>query len=209
MNDIFESPLLDPVTNLFELFLTHQSVIAPILLLTLEESGIPLFVPGDIIIAYSGYNISRGRISFPIALTVIMISILVGSSILFWLSSRYGNTIIVKFGRFLHLHPERLLKVEKQFKKYGPLVIIFGRHIPGFRIPITVFAGMSGIKYRAFIISTFISTLFWVIFYLELGMKLGRKIHAFSKVVSHGTALVFIVGAVIAGIFIFRRHFKK
>src|SRR5260370_20557119 len=55
------------------------------------------------------------------------------------------------------------------------LVVIFGRHIPGFRIPITVFAGMSDMKYSTFIISTFISIIFWIPFYLFLGMRLGPK----------------------------------
>src|SRR5204862_76528 len=45
---------------------------------------------------------------------------------------------------------ERLAKAEVWFKRYGVLAIIFGRHIPGFRIPITVACGAFRIPYPVF-----------------------------------------------------------
>lgn len=194
-NSFLEIPFFEPLADTFELLLSNQVVLAPILLLTVEEAGIPLPVPGDVVIAYSGYNISRGLVSYPVALVMLMVSILVGATILFFLSRKWGNLLILKFGKYLHLQPERLITVEQKFKKYGPLVIIFGRHIPGFRIPITVFAGISGISYRSFILSTFVSTLFWVIFYLDLGIKLGKKVSAFLRVSS--TYWLFILAAIL------------
>lgn len=173
---------LDQITDGIESLLSHQAVLGPLLLLIIEESGIPLPIPGDAIIAYTGYNINQGLLPYWLGLTIIMISVLLGSSVLFFLSLRWGNYLIMKFGIFLHLHPERLATVEKNFKKYGPLVIIFGRHIPGFRIPITVFAAISGVSYKVFILSTFISTLFWIIFYLNLGMKLGPRVNTFLRI---------------------------
>ena len=193
-----EQLLLKPLVDWLILFI-HQGTYIPILLLAFEESGIPMPIPGDAMVAYSGYNIYRGRLNYEIALISLMAAILVGSSILFWLSSRWGNLIILKFGKFLHLHPERLLTVEKVFKKYGPWVIIFGRHIPGFRIPITVFAGMSGVKYKTFILSTLVSTIFWVIFYLDLGIRLGRRIGIFLRVSS---SHLILYGLIILLVFI-------
>ncbi len=202
-----ENPLIDQFIDWLSALLTHQAVIGPILLLALEESGIPLPVPGDVIIAYSGYNISRGLLSYPMAIAAIMFSILLGSSILYWLSVKWGNTLVIKFGKFLHLKPERLKTIEEKFKKYGPLVIIFGRHVPGFRIPITVFAGMSGVKYRTFILSTLISTLFWAMFYLDLGIRLGPRVRFFLKVSSHRWifVLLFIFLLILALIYWKRR----
>ncbi len=206
----FESPWVEVLTDWIESIFTHQGVLVPILLLAIEESGIPLPIPGDVMIAYSGYNVSRGLLGYSTALIALMASVLLGSSILYWLSSKWGNTIVFKFGRFLHLHPEKLLVVEKNFKKYGPWVIIFGRHIPGFRIPITVFAGMSGIKYRSFILSTFISTIFWVIFYLNLGIKLGHRVKAFLKVSASNWMLLIAVAVFLFLAFvIYRRRIKN
>lgn len=209
MNAIFESPWIEALTDWIEVIFAHQGALIPILLLFIEESGIPLPIPGDVMVVYSGYNVSRGLLSYYSALLALMIAVLGGSTILFFLSAKWGNALILKFGKFLHLHPERLLKVEQKFRKYGPLVIIFGRHIPGFRIPVTVFAGMSGIKYRTFILSTLISTLFWVMFYLDLGIKLGPRVRSFLKVSSSHWIILIIVILIAAVGFVFYKRSKS
>ena len=175
MTNIFELYQLEPFTDFVETFLTHQGAYAPLLLLLLEEAGVPLPIPGDVMVAYTGYEVSRGTIPYIGAFLLLLISVLIGSSILYYLSARFGQHIVLKFGHYMHLNEKKLLTVEEKFRKYGVWVIIFGRHIPGFRIPITVFAGMSEITYKTFIISTFISVIIWIPFYLSVGQRLGPK----------------------------------
>jgi membrane protein DedA with SNARE-associated domain len=156
--------------------LLHQhAYLALVLLLTAEEAGIPLPLPGDFVIAYLGYQVSKGVLPYAVAFLLPLLAILVGSSILYALSSRYGQRIVLKFGKYIHVDEKKLLTVEKKFKRYGPWVIILGRHIPGFRIPITIFAGMSSVSYRTFLLSTFISVVFWIVIYLTIGKSLGAK----------------------------------
>jgi membrane protein DedA with SNARE-associated domain len=81
----------------------------------------------------------------PFAFVLLLLAVLVGSSTLYALSARYGQRIVLHFGNYLHVDAHKLLTVEEKFQQDGPWVIILGRHIPGFRIPITIFAGMSGI----------------------------------------------------------------
>jgi len=153
-------------------FLRHQTILAP-LLLFIEEAGIPLPLPGDIVIAYLGYRVSRGVLSYPKAFVLILATVMAGSSLLYWLSVRWGQTIVIRLGKYIHLSEKNIKFVETRFRQYGFWVIIFGRHVPIFRVPITFFAGMSGVKYSTFIASTFVSVVFWIAFYLWLGQKLG------------------------------------
>jgi membrane protein DedA with SNARE-associated domain len=81
----------------------------------------------------------------PFAFVLLLLAVLVGSSTLYALSARSGQRIVLHFGNYLHVDAHKLLTVEEKFQQDGPWVIILGRHIPGFRIPITIFAGMSGI----------------------------------------------------------------
>jgi membrane protein DedA with SNARE-associated domain len=162
-------------TSMIETFLKSQIAFAPILLLTLEESGIPVPIPGDIVIAYIGYQVSLGNISYPAAFFILLASVMGGSSFLYYMASKYGNKIIKKYGSYLDLNEKKLVLVEEKFKKYGPLVIIFGRHVPGFRIPITIFSGMSHISYKTFIVSTFLSVIIWIPVNLALGAHLGPR----------------------------------
>lgn len=155
-------------------FLAHQIFLAPVLLLTLEEAGLPLPI-ADFTISYTGYQVSLGHISFFMAFMMLLVADLAGASILYYLCSRYGPHIIEKFGKFIHLDNHKLAFVEEKFRKYGPLLIIFGRHIPGLRIPITVFSGISEMTYKTFIVSTFISVVWWIPLYLVIGQRLGPK----------------------------------
>lgn len=171
--------------------LHYQSLVAALFLLMIEESGIPLPVPGDVVIAFLGYRVSQGVIPYYLAFSVLVVAVLLGSTILFFISRRWGNILVKRVGRFMHLDEKRLEYIEEKFKKYGPLVIIFGRHIPGFRVPITVFSGISGIKYRTFIISTFISIIPWIFFYLNLGKILGKRTVELLQV--HKGYLLFVI----------------
>ena len=196
--NFLESPYFDLGADWIELLFAHQGIYAPLLLLVIEEMGVPLPIPGDFVIAYTGYQISKGTISYPIAYIILLVSILIGSSILFLISARYGQPLVLKFGRYIHLNEQSLKTVEKQFSKYGSWVIIFGRHLPWIRVPITVFAGMSGISYKKFLTCTFISAVLWIPLFLYLGQRLGIQTiqifrhHPWYSIISSFTFLLII-----------------
>ncbi len=155
-------------------FLVNQSYLAPIILLMLEEMGIPLPF-ADIVIAYTGYQVGVGRIPYAAAYIILLIADLAGATILYFLAKRYGKKIIGKFGHFIDLDLKKLDTFEGYFRKYGPVAIIIGRHIYGFKVPITLFSGISKMRYTTFILSVAVSDSFWIPFYLQLGNKLGPK----------------------------------
>jgi membrane protein DedA with SNARE-associated domain len=179
---LLANPFIDQIADIIVAFIKHQAIFAPMLLLVLEEAGVPLPLPGDVFIIYSGYQVTRGAITYAVSYTLILAATLLGSSILFLLSKRFGQTVVLKLGNYIHFNKKKLDLLEEKFRKYGVLVIIFGRHIPGFRVPITIFAGMSKISYKQFILSTLVSVVFSITFNLALGEKLGpraaRLLHA-------------------------------
>lgn len=141
-----------------------------------EEAGVPLPVPGDVYIAYVGYQVLKGVISYALAFFILMVAILCGSTILYFLSSFFGKTIVLRFGKYIHLNEKKIIYLEKKFRKYGAWVIVFGRHIPGLRIPITIFSGISNVPYKTFILSEAVSVVAWILIFLQVGVKLGKNI---------------------------------
>jgi len=172
---------IDQVGDALRLFVHHYPVAGALFLLVAEESGIPLPIPGDVYIAYIGYEVSRHIISYILAFILIIIAVLIGSSILYLISFRYGKRFVQRFGKYIHLNEKKLNFIENKFRKYGPIVIIVGRHVPGFRIPVTVFSGLSKVPYKTFIVSEFISIVIWIALFMETGLKLGSKVqHLFQ-----------------------------
>jgi membrane protein DedA with SNARE-associated domain len=176
-----------------ELFLQSHTVLAPLLLLIIEEMGIPIIVPGDAVVAYVGYGLSQhNSVSVWQALIVAMIATLIGSSVLFFASRRYGRFVIDRLGKYVFLKPKHIAAAEKLFKRYGVWTIIIGRHIPGLRVPITIFAATSGVRYRTFITCTFVSTGLWILFYLNVGKAIGANLQTIFKQDALITFLVVI-----------------
>jgi membrane protein DedA with SNARE-associated domain len=184
---------LDDYTEGIQVFVHNHAVLAPLFFLLIEEMGLPLPVPGDAIIAYVGYGLSKSNtVTLWQALVVALLSVLIGATILFYLSRRWGQTVIRSVGRFIFLKQSHITRAEKLFERYGVWAIIFGRHIPGMRIPITIFAASSGVSYPAFIMSTFVSTVAWILFYLKVGYRFGGDFQALFRRDTGITIIVFV-----------------
>ena len=183
----------------------------PLLLLLIEEAGVPIFIPGDAILAFTGYSIqSSQHTSLLPALAIATVAVLCGASILFFVSRRYGQTVIERLGRFVFLKQRHLEQAEQLFKRYGVWAIIFGRHIPGMRIPITIFAATSGVRYLTFILSTFVSTVLWIWLYLFLGRHYGTSVkHLLSRSIVTTVGVAIAIVLVIIGLHIYGKRRRK
>ncbi|GAC1325974.1 MAG: hypothetical protein NVS2B16_08130 [Chloroflexota bacterium] len=195
--------LLDTPDALIATLLRHSALIVPFCLLAAEEAGVPLPVPGDVVIAYLGYRAATGAVSYPLAFVALLAGILLGSSVLYALSSRWGQSLITRLGRYMHLSEDSLASAERRFRTHGAWFIIVGRHIPGLRIPITVFCGVSQVRYRLFLASTFVSVVFWIAFWLFVGSRLGpQALHLLHG--SHWYTVLIPVGVMVAVVLIIR-----
>ena len=191
----------DQYTDTVQQLIAANIVLAPLLLLFVEEMGIPIFIPGDVILAYTGYKVAiTDGPELWIVFIVAQMAVMGGATILFFLSRRYGQVFITKLGEFVFLEEKHIQRAERLFARFGPVAIIVGRHIPGLRIPITIFAATSGVRYVTFLISTLISTSLWIVFYLNVGKRVGTDFHgAFQKYI--GLSLLAF-GGLTLGIFV-------
>ncbi len=139
------------------------------LFLLIEEAGVPLPLPGDTLIMYAGVRSRDGGTIAALAILLVAAAATLGSSALYWLARRGGRPALARYGRFLHLHPDRVDRMEARFRRWGIWAIILGRLIPGLRTPTSVMAGLFGVPYRVFAPSTTLSALLWTLFYFYLG----------------------------------------
>ena len=209
MNDFF--PLIDQYTDKIQLFLSNHVVLAPLVLLLVEEMGIPILVPGDVIIGYTGFKLSQQHtIALWQAFVLALLAVVCGASILFFIAKRWGQIVVKKFSHFIFLQERHLEKAEHIFAKYGVWAIIFGRHIPGLRVPITIFAATSGIKYRTFILSTIVSTALWILFYLYIGNRYGADIQqAIHKSVILSLGIILSIVVLVIGLHLWGKYRER
>ena len=190
---------LHPVGRQLRELYRRNAFIPGYALLYIEESGIPLPAPGDVFVMYVGIHVPHHIAAWVIAWLGLIVAVVLGATNLYLISRKYGRRLATSsFAEYAHLSHERLVKAEAWFKRYGVLAIIFGRHIPGFRIPITVAAGVFGVPYRMFAASVAVSTAIWAGVVLIIGIKYGP--HLADLLRAHGF-LYFAWGAIVVGLF--------
>src|SRR5438094_4303375 len=185
-------------------FMRQNAFLPGFALLYIEESGVPLPAPGDVFVMYVGTRVPHHLVAWIAAWLGLIVAVVLGATNLYLISRRFGRRLVhSSLAEYVHLSPERVAKAEAWFRRYGVLAIIFGRHIPGFRIPITVASGIFEVPYRVFAASVAVSTAIWAGVVVIIGIKYGPRLENLLR--AH-TSLYFIWGgivlALVASIFI-------
>tara|TARA_B100001123_G_scaffold451198_1_gene628344 strand:+ start:1377 stop:2237 length:861 start_codon:yes stop_codon:yes gene_type:complete len=158
-------------------FLEANQYTALALLITVEEAGVPLPLPGDLAVVFMGFQVSSGRAAALPVVLVTVASATLGASLLYWLSRIIGLTLVDRYGSYLRVTRPRLAKFEQWMNSHGALVIVFGRLIPGLRIAVAVGSGIAKVPFRHFVFYTGISSTIWASIYLSVGWILGSEWH--------------------------------
>ena len=156
-------------------FIQHYSYIGLFGILFVEEGGIPLPVPGDIFIAVAA---ALPNSNYFLMIATVMIATLSGSTILFYLSRTLGHKLLVKYGKYIKITPEKIKRIDAWFKKYGGFAIVIGRLIPGLRTITPFTAGTFEVNYKTFWLYTTIAAFIWTNIYYVIGKFFGE---IFSK----------------------------
>src|SRR6476469_1318004 len=100
-------------------FLDRHGLLAAFVFLLIEEAGVPVPVPGDVVMLILGLRAKQGAIPLWQAIVVTELATMVGSSLLYYLSRLAGRGLVYRYGRFIRLTPERLDKTEGWLKRHG------------------------------------------------------------------------------------------
>jgi membrane protein DedA with SNARE-associated domain len=171
--------------------LQHYDTLALYVLLAIEESGIPIPVPGDIVMSFFGYRAHLGLTPWYGALLAGVAATLTGSCILYHIGRRGGRPLLRRYGRYLHLDDARQNRIEGWLAKYGGFAVFFGRLIPGMRCGSSFVAGTFRVRYPSFFLGTLASAAVWWSVFLYLGSRLGSWVAPMVQEHPH-TLLVFL-----------------
>jgi membrane protein DedA with SNARE-associated domain len=179
------------------------------LLIYIEESGLPIFIPGDAYLLYIGDRLAQDLPILLVAWLAMIFAVTLGATNLYLIARRFGRPLLNhRFARFMHVTAERLDEAELWFRRWGPWAVILGRHIPGFRVPLTVAAGILKLPYPLFAVSVAISSAAWTAVFLALGALFGAQVER-SMRAAPGTYALCALGAgliAVAAFLIVSRH---
>jgi membrane protein DedA with SNARE-associated domain len=143
---------------------------------------------------FSAIRVPRDFAAWGTLAAAIEASVLIGSSVLFAASRRWGRRLIHgEVGEAMHLTPDRVARAEGWFRRWGIWAVIFGRHVPGFRVATTVVAASFGVRFPVFLAGVTISAGVWVAAFMTLGLLIGPR--AERLLGAHHTTRLVVLGA--------------
>jgi membrane protein DedA with SNARE-associated domain len=165
--------LLKPIVEFIMSFIAQLGYMGIFFLMILESAMIP--IPSEIIMPFSGFLSSTGRLD-PFLVTLSgSLGNLVGSVLTYYLGIKAGRKFILKYGKYILLKKEHLETTENLFKKYGDRISFAGRLLPGIRTYVSLPAGIGKANFTKFVTYTFAGSLLWNFMLTYVGMSLGSN----------------------------------
>src|SRR5204863_5916301 len=100
-------------------FLDQHGLLAAFVFLLIEEAGVPVPVPGDVVMLILGVHAREGRVLLWQALAVTELGTILGSTALYFGARLAGRSLVYRYGRFIRLTPERLDAAGRWLKQHG------------------------------------------------------------------------------------------
>jgi membrane protein DedA with SNARE-associated domain len=165
--------LLKPLMEFITSFIGQLGYSGIFFLMILESALIP--IPSEIIMPFSGFLSSTGRLD-PFLVTLSgSLGNVVGSVLTYYLGIMAGRKFILKYGKYILFRKEHLEITENLFRRYGDKISFAGRLLPGIRTYVSLPAGIGKTDFKKFVMYSFAGSLIWNSMLLYVGMNLGRN----------------------------------
>ena len=182
-----------------------------VLLMAIESSVAPL--PSEVVIPPAAHLAYTHQI--PLNLWGIVIAGALGSwfgaTIMYWFSRIAGRPLVMRYGKYIFIPPEKVEKAERWSAHYGALGIFISRLLLVVRHLIGIPAGIVRMNYLKFSIYTLLGSAIWCAVLCYVGVKMGQD-EQLMKFELHRVSL-WLGGAmlVLGGMYYFfvHRHITK
>jgi membrane protein DedA with SNARE-associated domain len=144
------------------------------LLMAIESSIVPL--PSELVIPPAAHLAHTGQIPFTVWGIVLAgtIGCWAGATVMYWASRWAGRPLVMRYGRYFFISPEKVEGAERWATKFGPMGIFISRLLPVVRHLIGIPAGIVRMNYLKFSLYTVAGSAVWCAVLAYVGVKMGQ-----------------------------------
>ncbi|MDR9857097.1 DedA family protein [Paenibacillus sp. VCA1] len=162
-------------------------------------------IPSEIVLAYGGFLVSSGHISFIGAVLFGIVGGVIAQLFVYWIGRYGGRPVLEKYGKYIFIHKKHIDAAEQWFNKYGTGVIFTARFIPVVRHAISIPAGISKMNVWRFILLTTLAIIPWSVLFVYLGYVLGDQWeHVNEKAGPYVTPILLVALALLIVYFVIK-----
>jgi len=166
--------MLKALTNWYLAKLTTGGYALIALLMAIESSIVPL--PSELIIPPAAHLAYTRQANLAMAGIVIAgtIGSWLGASVMYYCARIAGRPLLLRFGRYVLITPQKIEGAERWASHYGSMGIFISRLLPVVRHLIGIPAGIVRLSYGKFSAYTLLGSALWCSVLCYVGVKMGQ-----------------------------------
>jgi len=140
-----------------------------IVLMAMESSIFP--VPSEVVIPPAAFLAAEGKLNFWGVVLAGTVGSYLGSAITYGISRAVGRPLVLRYGKYFLLSPEKLARAEAWLARYHAGGIFFARLLPVIRHLISIPAGIVQMNFWTFSWVTTVGSAIWCYVLAVLGAQ--------------------------------------
>lgn len=142
-------------------------------LMALESSVIPL--PSEVVIPPAAHlAVTKGTMTLPGIVLAGTLGSWVGASIMYWGARLLGRPLVMRFGRWFLVTPEKVERAEAWSDRFGAYGVFASRLLPVIRHLIGLPAGIVRLHYGWYSLATLAGSAIWSAVLCWIGVQAGQ-----------------------------------
>lgn len=183
--------------NGIDLFLIHYGLAAVFLIMLIKTMGVPIPIPGDLIILTAAVRVAQGKLVGWQVFFAILMALLLGGSIQFALARGPGRGLLYRFGRYVGLTKPRIDAAAEKIRQGGVPGLTVAILVPGVRGAAIVAAGLADLALPRFLIGLVLGSLLFLGLHFFLGYLGGSALSIIGRVLPLPTVLILILALLV------------
>jgi membrane protein DedA with SNARE-associated domain len=144
-----------------------------VLLMAMESSIIPL--PSEVVIPPAAHLANtRGGMSLAGIVVAGTVGSWLGATAMYWGSRLIGRPLLMRYGRYVLITPDKILGAEAWANHYGTVGIFISRLLPVIRHLIGIPAGIVRMNFWYYSLATIVGSAIWCTVLAWLGVTAGQ-----------------------------------
>ncbi|HKW77596.1 MAG TPA: DedA family protein [Candidatus Limnocylindria bacterium] len=159
--------------------------------IAVEEAGVPLPVPGDLIIAYYGWRAAGDPSEVVRTILTCAAASTAGTQVPYWLARRFGRSVTERLTGWLDIDMRRVEQLLGWVDRHGFYAVLGARLVPGFRVAVALVAGTARVPPLPFAAGIFVAgAIYWTLWVL-IGATIGPHV---ADVIRPAYRPIFLLG---------------
>ncbi len=179
--------------NTIDVFLIQYGLAAIFILMLTKSIGVPIPIPGDVIILAAAARVAEGKLILWQAFLAILLALVMGGVIQFAFVRGPGRKLLYRFGRYIGLTTPRLDGASIRIKKGGVFGLALAILVPGVRGAAIAASGLADFPLPTFVSGLLLGSILFLTLHFFLGY-LGGSVLA---IITHALPSPMLIAVVL------------